>query len=803
MEPDPIQNDKKKRSAGKSRKKEPGIPGKDYQRLMNDLQLQLVELEIQNEDLKKSKQELAALVHRYTLQYDLAPIGLFSISSEGLIIDLNNKGASLFEKERTDLLNHDFQLFLSLCSVDPFNKFLKDVFNGIERNGCEVDVSEEIVSSRSLLLEAKISIQDRICYLVAADITERKNAENTTREEKDLYQSVFKTYQVKSLLLDPESGEILNANPAAAEFYGYSLSKLKNMKFSDLIISSPNEINPLLNVSITGSKDYFVHRQRSADGQIRFVQTCLIPLKAEGPRRLLATFEDITDVRLAEEVSQERNFWEKEYFQKSGTGVFTLDFITDTWSCSEFIHELLEINNDYDHTINGFLSLIHPQQKAAVQYHLLSEVVARKQPFDKEFSVIRTSDRSEIWIRGRAELIFDNTGMLKKLSGTLQDITHQKKTEEYRNEAEKMYRLLMDASPDGIAFFAQDGTLTELSSGILDQMAVHKKEDLLGKHFFHFIPNSERKKVVSLIDKIISEDKPGCLECLILKPDKSTYIGEVGLVQIKQIFNDQKAFIASIRDVTARKKKEQQLIHLDRMAHLGEMATGMAHEINQPLNNISLALDNVFHEISLKDSLHDTYLQHKSKKIFDNILKIKNIIEHIREFARSDPNYAIQTLDINETIQNAVSILNTEFDERRIDLVLDLDYDIGSYSTDTLKLEQVLMNLLINAKDALEEKENQSPESFTKVIKIKTYQSGNMLCIEITDNGIGIRSAELDKVMNPFYTTKDPGKGTGLGLSISYGIISEMNGKIEVESKYGMGTTFRILLPVPDVSTVQ
>ena len=358
-----------------------------------------------------------------------------------------------------------------------------------------------------------------------------------------------------------------------------------------------------------------------------------------------------------------------------------------------------------------------------------------------------------------------------------------------------MYHLLMNAFPEGIVIFDAEGKILEISPLVQDQSGIQDKEEIVGRHFLQFIPREERKKIAGLIATASNGGNPESVECRLVRFDNTPFIGEISLSTIKSMVDDQKAFIAIVRDITARKKKEQRLIHMDRMAHLGEMATGMAHEINQPLNNISLTLDNIFHEIRLKDSLHDAYLQHKSNKVFDNIVKIKNLIEHIREFARDDHSYSQHSFDINETINNALSVLLVQFDEKRIDLVLDLEEKLNLYIGDSFKVEQVIMNLLLNANDALEEKEKKAGTAFPKVIKIKSYQEKETLFVEITDNGIGIKAHELDKIMHPFYTTKETGKGVGLGLSISYGIISEMKGKIEVESKYLVGTTFRISIP--------
>jgi signal transduction histidine kinase len=136
-----------------------------------------------------------------------------------------------------------------------------------------------------------------------------------------------------------------------------------------------------------------------------------------------------------------------------------------------------------------------------------------------------------------------------------------------------------------------------------------------------------------------------------------------------------------------------------------------------------------------------------------------------------------------------------QFRHREIDLELDFNKEINPYPGDIYKFEQVLLNLLTNAKDAIEEKFKGIKASESKRIRIRTRQNDNSVSIEVEDNGIGIKTPDIDKVLMPFFTTKETGKGTGLGLSISYGIIKEMKGTIEISSKRSVGTTVRIILP--------
>jgi PAS domain S-box-containing protein len=247
------------------------------------------------------------------------------------------------------------------------------------------------------------------------------------------------------------------------------------------------------------------------------------------------------------------------------------------------------------------------------------------------------------------------------------------------------------------------------------------------------------------------------------------------------------------RDITERVKTEAMLIHTDRMANLGEMAAGIAHEINQPLNIISLVMDNILFESTKTVCIDTEFFKTKSNKIFENITRIRNIIDHIRAFSRSHDDFVLTGFDINTGIENAVSMITDQYKNNVILLNLNLENQLPHLYGNIYKFEQVIINLLSNAKDALLEKKSKNPE-MSMLVNIRSYYEKSRLIVEIVDNGIGIPRENIQNVFLPFYTTKDTGKGTGLGLSICYQIVKEMGGTMELESNQSVGTKIKICL---------
>lgn len=246
---------------------------------------------------------------------------------------------------------------------------------------------------------------------------------------------------------------------------------------------------------------------------------------------------------------------------------------------------------------------------------------------------------------------------------------------------------------------------------------------------------------------------------------------------------------------TALEEKKAQVIHAGRLTALGEMATGIAHELNQPLAIIRIASEGL---LSWFTENHSTETMEKkaAETIGAQVERARNIIDHMRSFARTD-GAICQLTGITEPVNNALSFFKEQFRQHGIQLNLILpDHDI-QVKADPRKLEQILVNLLSNARFAVDIKERLNGKDYDKTIGItvRPDSKSNLVVCEIWDNGLGMSSEEKQRCMEPFFTTKDVGEGTGLGLSIVHSIARESGMEIEIESELGKGSTFRIRIP--------
>lgn len=270
-------------------------------------------------------------------------------------------------------------------------------------------------------------------------------------------------------------------------------------------------------------------------------------------------------------------------------------------------------------------------------------------------------------------------------------------------------------------------------------------------------------------------------------------------------FFDKNVFLVTVTDITNRLEAEQQLIQASKMATLGEMATGVAHEINQPLSVIQTSVDLVNRRLVRGEVPEKNLLDRLVHVIGAQIERADKIIGHMREFGRkADPD--LETVDLNEVIVRSFEFFSQQLVIRDIEVIWELADKLPPVRCEPNRMEQVYINFLINARDAIEERyalaekrggENGLP---AKRITVKTLANQEYVTTRISDTGVGVPEEIAPKIFEPFFTTKQVGKGTGLGLSISYGIVKEYGGDVYVNNNETGGASFHIRLPVAKTS---
>jgi PAS domain S-box-containing protein len=376
---------------------------------------------------------------------------------------------------------------------------------------------------------------------------------------------------------------------------------------------------------------------------------------------------------------------------------------------------------------------------------------------------------------------------------------------------------IFSTSPKGEILYGNPAIFKIFGYDSMDEMSKISVMDL-------YYSKEKRDELLQIL--LTKGQLPGT-EVQLLRKDKSTFWG---LIRAQAVFDKQGKpvqYDGVVEDISERKlakiqleeahkeillinrnlklkveealeKQEDQyslLIQKSKLESLGELSAGIAHEINQPLGVIAMSLENLKHKM-VSNTITPQYLDSKFQSINDNIKRIRNIIDHIRIFSREQDSFVLDKVNINEVVQNALSMIGTQYRNHNINIWLDLKENIGFTVGSELKLEQVILNLLANAKYALDEKGILKGETeFSKEIQIKTDTTPDKIILIIEDNGIGIEAKNLTRIFDPFFTTKPEGYGTGLGLSIVYGLVKDMRGEIFVTSKEKKYTKFKIIFP--------
>lgn len=368
------------------------------------------------------------------------------------------------------------------------------------------------------------------------------------------------------------------------------------------------------------------------------------------------------------------------------------------------------------------------------------------------------------------------------------DITRRKQLEEKLEKSEKKYYAIFNNIPNPV-FVLDVDTLDILDCNeSVKAVYGYGKEEMINRSFLDLFQEKEKAlfgrqiRAIPIINQIKHVHKNGKTIFVNMRVSPSEYPGK-------------KVLLVTTSDITKRLETEQQLIQTSKMATLGEMATGVAHELNQPLSVIKTASNYFVKKVRKKEQIKDEILYTMAEEIDGQVDRATKIINHMRQFGRKS-DLELEIIHVNKVLENAFEIFSQQLKIRGIDVEWNIDENIPEIMADPNRLEQVFINLLINARDAIEERwANMEYKPGDKKISLSTGCKGNQVTVKVCDTGTGISTDILDKIFDPFFTTKKVGEGTGLGLSISYGIIKDCGGNITAVSD-DTGACFIVTFPV-------
>ncbi len=515
--------------------------------------------------------------------------------------------------------------------------------------------------------------------------------------------------------------------------------------------------------------------------------------------------------------------------ETAGIGYYVIELATGRWKSSPLLDKIFGIDAHFDRDIPNWAALIHPEHRQHVLDHY-QDIIRNRERFSMEYIIIRPTDTETRWVSAHGDIEYDKAGTPMQLVGTIQDITERKQVEETiiclnRKLKKKVHRQttelivsnlslmkkveeldcsrhqlmereaklnsIFNASVEGIITMDISNIIASANASV-ENIFGYKPEELLGCSIDKLLPSSPRTmnqhsfphgvKSVSHIQEIDGIHKNGSLVPL----DLST---------AEYSIDNERYFTHIVRDVSLRKHQEQQdkkhlneLAHVTRLGLMGEMASGIAHEVNQPLaaissyTQVSLNLINTENPdlVKLAEILYKTQEQS---------LRAGRIIHRMREFVKSHTQKR-SPADVNNLIHDCVGLCVAELKQNDIKLTFELNNNLPPVHVDQIQIEQVIINLIRNSVDALKN----LPEKQQRQLIISSQLTlNNDIQVRVKDNGTGIDKDQQQNILMPFYTTKED--GMGMGLSITRSLVEAHEGTMNFNSQAGKGTSFYFTLP--------
>ncbi|MDY7232778.1 PAS domain S-box protein [Hyalangium rubrum] len=399
------------------------------------------------------------------------------------------------------------------------------------------------------------------------------------------------------------------------------------------------------------------------------------------------------------------------------------------------------------------------------------------------------------WLSCKGDVLSDAAGVPARITGTVMDITARKQAEqELRRQA-----LLFESFYDGVV-------ITDLSGRVLDwnpsaeRMFGRGKAEAVGQTLFAMLHPGETDALTASILGALEQGGRWTGEIEFRRRDGAPCFCECVGVPLRDAEGRTIACVVVLRDITERKTLQARLVMADRLASLGTLGAGVAHEINNPLAYMLVNL----HLIRGGLEQMKLFLPHGSTEPLQQLVlettegaeRIAGIVKDLKTFARGEVDARLSPVDVRRTVELACKMADNML-RHRARLVLEFDA-VPHAEANESRLCQVFLNLLLNAAQAIPEGE--PAERHEIAVRLRTGASGQVM-VEVRDTGVGMTPEVLSRVFDPFFTTKAVGEGTGLGLSICHGIVESMGGTISAESVPGQGSTFRVALRAAPLET--
>jgi len=593
------------------------------------------------------------------------------------------------------------------------------------------------------------------------------------------------------------SGRINSVNHSLIKLFGYTEQELIGQSV-ELIVHDFTSKNQVVGFSVFSNIDQYQAlgkkwvelRAKHKNSKDFPIDISIRQIKYHGTDIVIGMLKDLSIVaeREQEQLENTKNATElRQLIDTANAPIFGIDAagLVNEWNQrAEQLTGFAKVDVMGKDLVAGFIT---DDYKVSVK-GILDKALQGEESANYEFPLYtKTGERVDVLLNSTSRR--DAAGHIVGVVGVGQDITELNKIRKEQESVAHDLTQLIDTANAPIFGIDAAGLVNEWNQRA-EQLTGFAKVDVMGKDLVAgFITDDYKVSVKGILDKALQGEESANYEFPLY-----TKTGErVDVLLNSTSRRDAAGHIVGVvgvgQDITELKKSQAQVVQASKLATLGEMATSVAHELNQPLNVIRMAAGNSRRRIkSQKSDKYTEYILKKLVRIEGQTSRAAAIIDHMRMFGRKAEE-KLEMVDPREIVSNALELLGAQLKLASIQVVTSFPKKCSKVMGHTIQMEQVILNLLANARDAM--KDNISGSRIT----LSITEKDGMITISSQDTGSGIPENILTRIFEPFFTTKEIGKGTGLGLSVSYGIILEMGGTITAEN-IGNGAKFLIVLPV-------
>jgi len=631
----------------------------------------------------------------------------------------------------------------------------------------------------------------RKVLLIFQDITERTRMRRTLKESEERFRLLFSEIPEAVFVFDPESYKILDVNRVAERRYGYSREEFLNMTVLDIRpegeVGKVRDLLEGLSSGTVGVRKGFHHKKRN--GEV-FPVTIYGGIREIGGRRvIIAIAVDDSERVLAEQALRES---EERYKALSDQSPIVICLVQD----ERFVYvnpkaaELVGYDRD---EIVGMeaTEVVHPDDRAMVRERMIRRLAGEDVESRYEVRVVTKSGEVK-WLEIAAVPVTLGGRRATMAHGI--DITERKRAESAKHSAETRYREIYENATDIIYTHDLDFNLTAINPAGEKTLGWPRVE-AIGRSLRTVVhPDSWATVSRALEEKLLHPNRStGPYEIQIydargelhwLEVTSRLVVGETGPVAVTGI----------ARDITDRKRLEEQLRQAQKMEALGKLAGGVAHDFNNLLTGILGYTRRLIEQNSADPKIAEDLAQ-----IEKAAERAAALTRQLLAFSRQQPLASVH-LDLNGLIRDFIDLISRTVGEHIV-VETELAPDLPPIFADPAQIEQVLLNLAVNARDAMPHGgrlriRTDLVEFDTQFVATHPWaRRGRFVMLEVSDTGVGMSKRTLERAFEPFFTTKPPEKGTGLGLAIVYGIVKQHEGLLHLESEVDRGTTFHLYFP--------